>query len=105
MLVIVLPRCPSFPIINLILYILTKIIRTMARTKTLEASWEAKRGGFLIFTDFAIWSPGEQVDNGVPYVVCELWLDYGFKFVYFAPHSHLYNDAALRRPLAWGSNE
>jgi SAM-dependent methyltransferase len=65
----------------------------VARTKV-------KPGGLLIFNDFTLWSPTECIDYGVPHAVCELSLQHDFKFVYFALHPHLYNDVALRRPLA-----
>ena len=63
----------------------------VARTKV-------KPGGLLIFNDFTLWSPTECIDYGVPHAVCELSLNHGFNFVYFALHPHLYNDVALRRP-------
>lgn len=64
----------------------------VARTKV-------KPGGLLIFNDFTLWSPTECIDYGVPHAVCELSIQHGFNFVYFALHPHLYNDVALRRPL------
>jgi hypothetical protein len=66
------------------------------------AKTKVKPGALLIFNAFTLWSPAELIDYGVPYAVCELSVNFGFKFVYFALHPHLYNDVALRRPLVTG---
>lgn len=63
----------------------------VARTKV-------RPGGYLVFNDFVLWSPVECAEYGVPQAVCELSLNHGFEFKYFALHPLMYCDVTLQRP-------
>ncbi len=62
------------------------------------ARLKVKKGGFLVFNDFTIWSPIEMIDYGIPYAVCELINAHDWTVQYFALHSLGYHDIALQRP-------
>ncbi|MEN6449358.1 MAG: class I SAM-dependent methyltransferase [Thermoguttaceae bacterium] len=62
------------------------------------ARLKVRPGGLLIFHDFTMWSPAECIDYGIPHVVCELSVNFGWKFVYFALDPLMYCAVALRRP-------
>lgn len=63
------------------------------------AKFKVKKGGYLVFNDFTIWSPIEMIDYGIPYAVCELINEHDWKVEYFALHALGYHDIALRRPF------
>jgi SAM-dependent methyltransferase len=62
-----------------------------------EAKRAVKRGGLLVFNDYAFWSHREFMAYGVVQAVNELCLSENWDLLYLALHPEMYCDVALRR--------
>lgn len=62
-----------------------------------QAKLLIKQDGLLIFNDYALYSPFEEMQYGVMRAVNDLILDEGFEMTYYALDTLGYNDVAVRR--------
>lgn len=60
---------------------------------------KVKPEGFLVFNDYATWSPSSMSRCGVARAVNEFCIAEDWELVYFAFQSMMYNDVAVRRKL------
>jgi predicted O-methyltransferase YrrM len=60
---------------------------------------KVKPGGYLVFNDYATWSPSSMSHCGVARAVNEFCIAQEWKMVFFAFQTMMYNDVALRKPM------
>lgn len=66
--------------------------------KDIEASApKIKRGGYLVFNDYATWSPSSMSRCGVARAVNEFCIAEEWEFVFLGLQSLMYNDLAVRK--------
>lgn len=58
---------------------------------------KVKPGGFLVFNDYATWSPSSMSRCGVARAVNEFCIAEGWELAFFAFQSMMYNDVAVRQ--------
>lgn len=63
----------------------------------LAAAPKVRDGGFLVFNDYATWSPSSMSHCGVARAVNEFCIDNDWQLVYLAFQTMMYNDVAIRR--------
>ncbi len=61
------------------------------------AATKVKDGGFLVFNDYATWSPTSMSHCGVAKAVNEFCIANDWELVYLAFQTMMYNDVAIRR--------
>lgn len=61
------------------------------------AAPKVKEGGFLVFNDYATWSPTSMSHCGVARAVNEFCIANDWQMVYLAFQTMMYNDVAIRR--------
>jgi len=60
---------------------------------------KVKPGGYLVFNDYAVWSPVSMNRCGVARAVNEFCIANEWEVVFLAFQSMMYNDVALRKPM------
>jgi len=68
-----------------------------ARKDADVAKTKIKSDGYLVFNDYTIFSPLENMHYGVPHIVNDLCLDDGFEMIYFALNTIGYHDVCIQR--------
>lgn len=65
----------------------------------LASAPKVKPGGYLVFNDYAVWSPVSMNRCGVARAVNEFCIANEWEVVFLAFQSMMYNDVALRKPM------